>query len=96
MGKTRKTHREKLIADLRRKVYSLEAQQPSFSQEKESKSIVNMPYHTASTTIAIKSHVYLTRDLFKTSILTGIIVLIQLILFFLLKNHILTLPIVKY
>ena len=89
MGKRRKTYKEKVIADLRRKVYSLEAQKPS-------KTMHNMPMSTTATTVTISSHAFLTRDIFKTGILTGIIVLIQLILYFLMKNHILTLPMVKY
>ena len=55
-----------------------------------------MPISTTTTTITIKSHAFLTRDIFKTGVLTGIILLTQLVLYFLLKNHVLTLPIVKY
>lgn len=39
---------------------------------------------------------YLFHDLSKTGILTGGIIAAQLILFFLLKNHIIVLPMVKY
>ena len=80
MGKRRKTREEKVIADLRRKVYSLEVQKPS-------KTIQNMPISTTTTTITIKSHAFLTRDIFKTGVLTGIILLTQLVLYFLLKNQ---------
>jgi len=96
MGKRRKTYKEKVIADLRRKVYSLEAQKPFSFQEKESKTMHNMPISTTATTVTINSRAFLTRDIFKTGILTGIIVLIQFALYFLVKNHILTLPMVKY
>jgi len=96
MGKRRKTYKEKIIADLRRKVYSLEGQKPFSLEEKESKIINTIPISTQASAISISSHSYLMKDIFKTGVLTGIIVLIQLILYFLLKNHILTLPMVRY
>ncbi len=96
MGKKRKTYKEKIIADLRRKVYSLEAQKPFSLEAKEPKIINNMPISNQATTVSISSHPYLTKDIFKTGILTGAILFLQLVLYFLLKNHILVLPIVKY
>lgn len=96
MGKKRKTYKEKIIADLRRKVYSLEAQKPLSWEAKESKIISNMPFHNKATTVSISSHPYLTKDIFKTGILTVAIFFLQFVLYFLLKNHILVLPIVKY
>ena len=96
MGKRRKTYKEKVIADLRRKVYSLEGQKPLYLEAKESKITSNIPFYTQASTAIVSSHSYLTKDIFKTAILTGAILLFQFILYFLLKNHILTLPIVKY
>lgn len=96
MGKRRKTYKEKIIADLRRKVYSLEAQKAFSLEAKESKTMRNTPYLATTTSVSISSHPYLTKDIFKTGILTGTIVFLQIILYFLLKNHILVLPMVKY
>ena len=96
MGKRRKTYKEKIIADLRRKVYSLEAQKQFPLEAKEFKIINNMPFHNKATAVSISSHPYLTKDVFKTGILTGAILFLQVVLYFLLKNHILTLPMVKY
>ena len=96
MGKKRKTYKEKIIADLRRKVYSLEAQKPNSWEAKESKIISSMPFHNKATTVPINSHIYLSKDIFKTGILTASVIGIQIILFLILKKHILVLPGVSY
>ena len=96
MGKRRKTYKEKIIADLRRKLYRQDSQKPFALEAKEPKITNNMPFHTQVSTVSISPHPYLTKDIFKTGVLTGTIVLLQIILYFLLKNHILTLPMVKY
>ena len=96
MGKRKKTYKEKIIADLRRKVYGLEGQNSFSLQTKETKPMRNIPIHNTVLTTTINPHPYLTKDILKTGILTGIILLVQLILFLVLKNHILILPMVKY
>jgi hypothetical protein len=96
MGKRRKTYKEKVIADLRRKVYSLEGQKPIYIEAKESKITNNMPIYTQASTTIVNSHHYLTKDIFKTAILTGAILSLQFVLYFLLKNHIFVLPMVRY
>jgi len=96
MGKKRKTYKEKIIADLRRKLYRQDSQKANSLQEKESKTMRDVPYHTTTITVPINSHIYLSKDIFKTGILTGAILFLQFVLYFLLKNHILVLPMVKY
>lgn len=86
MTKHKKTRKEKIIADYRHQVYVLKSEDVSLSSR--------------PTTIAISVNPYLSthvlRDVLKTGILTCFIIALQIILFVLLKNHIITLPIVKY
>ena len=96
MGKRRKTHKEKVIADLRRRVYSLEVQKPMFSEAKELRSAKIMPTFTQASTASIISHPYLTKDIFKTGFVTGVILLMQIVLNILLKNHVFAIPMVSY
>jgi len=96
MGKKRKTYKEKIIADLRRKLYSQDSQKANSLEAKEPKIMLDVPYHTATVTVPINSHIYLSKDIFKTGILTGAILFLQLVLYFLLKNHVLVLPMVRY
>jgi predicted secreted protein len=87
MSKHKKTRKEKVIADYRNQVYIL-------------KNSIPLSNSATTTTIAIKENADFTadilRDVLKTTILTCAIVVLQLVLFFLLKRHILNLPIVKY
>jgi len=96
MGKKRKTYKEKIIADLRRKLYRQDSQKPFALEAKEPKITNNMPIYTQVSTVSISLHPYLTKDIFKTGILTGAILFLQVVLYFLLKNHIFVLPMVSY
>ena len=86
MSKHKKTRKEKTIADYRHQVYILKN---------------NIPLSNPTvTTIAVNEGYDFTanilKDVLKTTILTCAIVIAQIILFFLLKRHIINLPIVKY
>jgi ABC-type Fe3+-citrate transport system substrate-binding protein len=86
MSKHKKTRKEKIIADYRHQVYILKN---------------NIPLgNSTATTIAINESSDFTanilKDVLKTTILTCAIVVAQIILFFLLRRHIINLPIVKY
>lgn len=105
MGKRRKTYKEKLISDLRRKVYSLEGlKTASFEPENElekKNQQANKPLYPA---IVLQNpagrgqsqYPYLLKDIAKTGILTTSIIAVQILLFFILKNHIVMLPWVSY
>ena len=86
MSKHKKTRKEKIIADYRHQVYILKNNIP-----------LSNPIVTA---IAVNESSDFTanilKDVLKTTILTCTIVVAQIILFFLLKRHIINLPIVKY
>jgi hypothetical protein len=82
----KKTRKEKIIADYRHQVYVLKNK--------------DLPLNSATITapIGIESYsdTYIFKDILKTGILTGSIIAAQIVLFFLLRNHVITLPIVKY
>ena len=86
----RKTRRQKITADLHRQLYSLRSQKaPSFEQ----KPTANIP---AAPLVEPQKYNYLIADISKTGVVTGAILIAQLIFFFLLKNHLLTIPGIGY
>ena len=85
--KHKKTRKEKIIADYRHNIYSLENQNIS-----PVKPIVV----TATTNAASNPYPHVISDISKTAILTIFIIIGELILFFLLKNHIIILPKISY
>jgi len=82
----KKTRKEKIIADYRHQVYVL----------KNKDLPLNRATITAPIGIESYSDTYIFKDILKTGILTGSIIAAQIVLFFLLRNHVITLPIVKY
>ena len=93
----RKTRRQKITADLHRQLYSLRSQKaPSFEQ-KPTATIENKLEKTAEALLAEpQKYNYLTADISKTAVVTGVIIIAQLIFSFLLKNHLLTIPGINY
>jgi hypothetical protein len=87
-AKHKKTRREKIIADYRHQVYILK-------NNNISPSISN-----STPTIAISENDYfnthIVKDVLKTGILTCSIIAAQIVLFFLLKNHAIKLPMLNY
>ena len=94
MGKKRKTHKEKLIADLRRKVYSLEGvNAASFDKPLSTRAAVVLQNPAQR---GQNQYPYLLKDILKTGILTASIIAVQILLFLILKNNILSIPGVSY
>ena len=92
MSKHRKTLEQKKIADLRHKVYAFKINNiPSLEPN-----ALTTEAKIASSTASVNKYPYLLHDILKTGILTGSIVILQTLLLFLLKKHILILPMVKY
>lgn len=101
----KKTRKQKVLADLHRKIQSLEAQ--NFVAIKEEKKIkIQNPIRTPeikptiisapSRSLSINTHSFLIKDISKTGILTAVILALQFILFFLLKNRIISLQGLNY
>jgi hypothetical protein len=86
MSKHKKTRKEKIIADYRHQIYILKDD--------------NMPTYTPAPAIAINENRYfndhILKDVIKTGILTCFIVIAQFVLLFLLKRHIIALPMINY
>ena len=108
MAKHKKTKQQKIIADLRRQLQyenqTTSSKKPSTEQAISNQAkTISLPkefsYKNPSENLQNKTktaYPYLKHDLFKTGVLTSSIVFAQLFLFFLLKNHIIILPMVKY
>jgi len=86
MSKHKKTRKEKIIADYRHQVYIL----------KNNNMPLNKPAIVISVNENLYSNIHVLKDLLKTGALTCAIVVAQIILFFLLKRHILLIPNLNY
>ncbi len=86
-AKHKKTRKEKIIADYRHNIYSLKNQ-----------NIPPVKPSVVTTTINAVSNPYshVIGDISKTTMLTIFIIVGELILFFLLKNHIIIIPKISY
>jgi hypothetical protein len=84
--KHKKTRKQKIIADYRHQVYILKNSETTLVKSTSATAVVENSY--------INTHV--AKDVLKTAMLTCSIVALQLILYFLLQKHVITLPIVKY
>ena len=80
MNKHRKTLIEKKLADQNREM--------AYTFVSQSKQAISIPKITTT----IYTHEYLRQDLLKTVILTTSLIIIQLLMLFMLKSHILKLP----
>ncbi|MDO8582979.1 MAG: hypothetical protein Q7R51_00425 [bacterium] len=82
-AKHKKTRKQKIIADLNRNVYALKN--------------INISSHNLITTNERNnSYSYVLHDISKTGFLTIAIISLELILFFVLKKHILSIPNLNY
>ena len=93
MGKHRKTLKQKKLADLRRKYNAFQAKESYFLKTKTPITPIAPPAQTVS---MANKYLYLIQDVLKTSVITAIIITIQVILFLLLKKQMLVLPMIKY
>ncbi|MBI2031330.1 MAG: hypothetical protein HYT08_01825 [Candidatus Levybacteria bacterium] len=97
----KKTRKQKVLADLHRKMQSLETHSSiALNEEKKIKSS-EVPRIKPQTTVtyrplAINTYPFLLKDISRTGILTAIILAFQIILLFLLKNHIISLQGISY
>jgi hypothetical protein len=103
----RKTRQQKIIADLRRQLSTTKTEPIKIEelpksklttavipQEKKINSVINNAIN--DTKHLAYTNPYLSKDLRKTAILTTGIVLGQVVLFFLFRQHILILPGISY
>jgi len=86
MSKHKKTRKEKIIADYRHQVYILKNKNVPFDSPPVA-TIANEDAHFST---------YALKDVFKTGLLTCSIVAAEIVLFFLLKRHIVLIPNLNY
>lgn len=86
MSKHKKTRKEKVIADYRHQVYILKNK--------------NIPLNNSTLAIPVNensySNTHVLKDVLKTGILSFSIIAAQIILFFLLKRHLVSIPNLNY
>ena len=86
-AKHKKTRKQKIIADLNRNIYTL---------KNKNISSLNPTINAITFNKGQYSYSYVFHDVMKTGILTFVIAALELILFFLLKNHMITIPKINY
>lgn len=93
MGK-HKTRKEKIISDLRKKL-AVQTSSVSFTSNNFKLPSLKQPVSSIQTSF-IYTHESLSSDLLKTLFLTSSLIISEIIIFFLLKNQILKLPIAGF
>lgn len=92
MAKRRKTREQKKLADLRHNFTHSFVQNGHYEANIKLETKENANISQAQPTTSLNEYPYLVKDLSKTGVLTALILGFQIILFFLLKNHILKIP----
>jgi hypothetical protein len=93
MAKKRKTREQKKLADLRHTFqHVIVGQETSAAKTNIQPSNTISLSYKPKTTILTNQYPFLVKDLSKTGILTLLILAFQIVLFALLKNHVLTIP----
>lgn len=86
MSKHKKTRKEKIVADYRHQVYIL----------KNKNITIDKPIAPAVANENSYFNVYILKDVFKTGVLTSLIIAAEIIFLFLLKKNIFTIPNLNY
>lgn len=94
MTKAKKTRQQKIIADLHRKLQIQSEVSSPAAYTFHAKHIYNTP--TRENALYVSTLPYIKHDLFKTTIVTAAIISAQLLLYYLLKTHLIMLPIGGY
>lgn len=88
MAKHKKTRQQKIVAELRRKL-QIQNQTYAFSPSQTPEQPKKKHAYVLRTTPNVTAYPYIKHDLLKTFILTGTVIIFELILFFLTKYNIL-------
>jgi hypothetical protein len=96
MAKKRKTREQKILADLRHNFRHTFISQAPLAGKNQTQIAPSMLAQRVQKTVALNAYPYLIKDLTKTAILTLGIFVFQIILFTLLKNHVLIIPGIGY
>jgi len=96
MAKKRKTREQKILADLRHNFNHTFVSQAPLAGKIQAQITPPTIEQRTQKTVALNQYPYLVKDLTKTAILTLAIFVFQIILFTLLKNHVLIIPGIGY
>ena len=100
MSKLKKTRQKKMIADLHRKLHQQQSISSVSTPEQKTHYTYTMKHIQAPTAIhtttTITNLSFIKHDLIKTAFVTGAIISLQILLFFLLKAHIIKIPMISY
>ena len=96
MAKKRKTREQKILADLRHNFRHTFISQAPLAEKIQAQITPSIITQRAQKTVALNAYPYLVKDLTKTAILTLSIFVFQIILFTLLRNHVLIIPGIGY
>ena len=96
MAKKRKTREQKILADLRHNFSHTFTSEIAPSVKIQPQITSTILKTTTQKTVAVNAYPYLIKDLSKTAILTFAIFIAQIILFTLLRNHVLFIPGISY
>jgi hypothetical protein len=96
MAKKRKTREQKILADLRHNFNHTFTGQAPFTVKNQVQLSPSLITQVVPKTVALNEYPFLIKDLAKTAILTVGIFIFQIILFLLLKNHVLFIPGISY
>ena len=96
MAKKKKTREQKILADSRHNFSHTFTSQAPFTGKIQAQ--ITSPILTQRTqnTVVLNQYPYLVKDLTKTAILTAGIFVFQIILWTLLRNHVLLIPGISY
>jgi len=99
MSKKRKTRQQKMITVLRRKASSSPSPKTEMSSSHPTESLQSYNYlisGTPPTTTPTSQYSFDIRDIRRTTILVAFLICAELVLFFLLKGKVLTIPMLTY
>lgn len=96
MPKHRKTRKQKIQANIRHHAVTPAPISSSQNDIRIPERFTLTPQKSTATTTTLFPHQYLKPELLKIAMLSAGIILVELILFFLLNNHIIILPNLQY
>jgi hypothetical protein len=96
MAKKRKTREQKILADARHNFSHTLTGQTPLTVKIQTQITPSILTQNAPKIVALNQYPYLIKDLSKTALLTLGIFIFQIILFTLLRNHVLIIPGISY
>jgi hypothetical protein len=96
MSKAKKTRQQKIISDLRKQLQTQPTSTTSHKPHQYSYSASTSSHRLETTKLSEVTSAHVAKDLSRTLLLTAALLFAELILFLLVRNHIVSIPMVKY